>query len=64
MADDALGHEWAYQATMAALRPLLEDGTLGPEQYGAARARMLERYRPPLGALLAGDACIVRATER
>lgn len=47
--------EFQYQLTMSLVRQLKENGTISDNEYKQIDTIMLEKYKPILGTLLAGN---------
>ena len=47
--------EFQYQLTMSFVRRLKENGTISDNEYKQIDTIMLEKYKPILGTLLAGN---------
>ena len=48
-------NEFQYQITMSLVRRLKENGTISDNEYKQIDTIMLEKYKPILGTLLAGN---------
>ena len=53
MSREELKAEEAYQATMVIARRVLEQGLISQDEYHAFDMKMLEKYKPTYGQILA-----------
>ena len=55
MLNEEWNDEFQYQLTMSLVRQLKENGTISDNEYKQIDTIMLEKYKPILGTLLAGN---------
>lgn len=53
LSEEMFNDEKLYQATMAVAKSMLTKGLITSEEYALIDTKMLEKYRPILGTLLA-----------
>lgn len=54
MGEEEFRAELRYRMSLSVARALLEDGTIGEEEYREIDTILLQKHRPILGTLLAG----------